>query len=63
MEDFRLYEAAQTLYAFLWHEFCDWYLEFAKQRVSQNEPEALWVAADVLEQTMRLLAPFDAFLD
>ena len=61
-ENFRLYEAAQTLYAFLWHEFCDWYLEFAKQRVSQNEPEALWVAADVLEQTMRLLHPLMPFL-
>ena len=55
-------KAAQTLYAFLWHEFCDWYLEFAKRRVSQNEPEALWVAADVLEQTMRLLHPLMPFL-
>ena len=61
-ENFRFHEAAQTLYAFLWHEFCDWYLEFAKQRVSQNEPEALWVAADVLEQTMRLLHPLMPFL-
>ena len=61
-ENFRFYEAAQTLYAFLWHEFCDWYLEFAKQRISQNEPEALWVAADVLEQTMRLLHPLMPFL-
>ena len=61
-ENFRLYEAAQTLYAFLWHEFCDWYLEFAKRRISQNEPEALWVAADVLEQTMRLLHPLMPFL-
>ena len=61
-ENFRFYEAAQTLYSFLWHEFCDWYLEFVKQRVSQNEPEALWVAADVLEQTMRLLHPLMPFL-
>ena len=61
-ENFRFYEAAQTLYSFLWHEFCDWYLEFAKQRIAQNEPEALWVAADVLEQTMRLLHPVMPFL-
>ena len=62
LENFRFYEAAQTLYAFLWHEFCDWYLEFTKQRVSQDEPAALWAAADTLEQTMRLLHPFMPFL-
>lgn len=62
IENFRFYEMAQTLYAFLWHEFCDWYLEFAKQRLSKNEPEALWVAADVLEQMMRLLHPIMPFL-
>jgi valyl-tRNA synthetase len=62
LENFRFHEAAQTLYAFLWHEFCDWYLEFAKQRIAQDKPEALWVAADVLEQTMRLLHPLMPFL-
>ena len=62
LENFRFYEAAQTLYAFVWHEFCDWYLEFAKQRIAQDEPAALWVAADTLEQTMRLLHPFMPFL-
>lgn len=62
LESFRFYEAAQTLYAFLWHEFCDWYLEFAKQRIAQEQPEALWVAANVLEQTLRLLHPFMPFL-
>ena len=61
-ENFRFYEAAQTLYAFLWHEFCDWYLEFTKQRIAQNDPAALWVAADVLEQTLRLLHPIMPFL-
>ena len=62
LENFRFHEVAQTLYAFLWHEFCDWYLEFAKQRLSKDEPQALWVAADVLEQIMRLLHPLMPFL-
>jgi valyl-tRNA synthetase len=62
LENFRFHEVAQTLYAFLWHEFCDWYLEFVKQRIAQDKPEALWVAADVLEQTMRLLHPLMPFL-
>ncbi len=62
LENFRFYEVAQTLYAFLWHEFCDWYVEFAKQRLTKDEPEALWVAADVLEQMMRLLHPLMPYL-
>lgn len=62
LENFRFHEVAQTLYAFLWHEFCDWYVEFAKQRLTKKEPEALWVAADVLEQMMRLLHPLMPFL-
>ena len=62
LENFRFHEVAQTLYAFLWHEFCDWYLEFAKQRLTKNAPKTLWVAADVLEQTLRLLHPIMPFL-
>ena len=62
LDNLRFYEVAQTLYAFLWHEFCDWYLEFAKQQLTKNRPEALWYAADVLEQVMRLLHPIMPFL-
>lgn len=62
LENFRFYEFAQTLYAFLWHEFCDWYLEFVKQRLTKNHPYALWVAVDVLEQMMRLLHPIMPFI-
>ena len=61
-ESFRFYEAAQTIYAFLWHEFCDWYVELVKQRLTRDEPEALWVAAEVLEQMMRLLHPIMPFI-
>ena len=62
LENYRFHEVAQTLYAFIWHEFCDWYLEFAKQRLSNGEPKSLWVAASVLEQIMRLLHPLMPFL-
>jgi valyl-tRNA synthetase len=33
IEHHRLSEAAQRLYHFIWHEFCDWYLEMIKPRL------------------------------
>jgi valyl-tRNA synthetase len=30
LEDYKFNEAAYTLYQFIWHEFCDWYLELTK---------------------------------
>ena len=62
LENFRFYEVSQILYGFLWHEYCDWYVEFAKQRLVKDEPEALWVAAEVLEQVLRLLHPLMPFI-
>ncbi len=33
IENYRISEAVQTLYQFIWHEFCDWYLEMIKPRL------------------------------
>ena len=30
IEDFRFDEAARVIYKFVWHYYCDWYLEFLK---------------------------------
>ncbi len=58
--------ALDTLYHFVWDEFCDWYLELAKVRLySEDEAErrvagghARWV----LDQIVRLLHPFLPFV-
>ena len=36
IEQYRYHEAAQVLWHFFWHEFCDWYLELKKLRFSDN---------------------------
>ena len=40
-EDYRFDQAASTLYQFIWHEYCDWFIELAKPCLQQeNHPDA-----------------------
>jgi valyl-tRNA synthetase len=64
---YRFGDAASSVYQFLWHEFCDWYLEIAK--LSLYRPESPGQRARtqatlvrVLEATLRLLHPFMPFI-
>jgi len=64
---YRFSDAASSVYQFLWHEFCDWYLEIAKLSLYHAEspgPRARTQAtlARVLETTLRLLHPFMPFI-
>ena len=36
IETYRYHEAAQVLWQFIWHEFCDWYVELKKLRFQEN---------------------------
>ncbi|HEV8336045.1 MAG TPA: valine--tRNA ligase [Candidatus Polarisedimenticolia bacterium] len=68
LEEFRYDEAAAALYHFLWHEFCDWYIEAVKPRLvgdSSGTPAARRsraVLARVLDRILRLLHPFMPFV-
>jgi valyl-tRNA synthetase len=63
---YRFNDAAQALYRFTWHEFCDWYIEQAKMPLSnEGSDEARRSAAilkHVLDALMRLLHPFIPFI-
>ncbi|MBI4343030.1 MAG: class I tRNA ligase family protein, partial [Candidatus Omnitrophica bacterium] len=37
LDQFLFNDAANALYDFLWHDFCDWYLEISKFQLSQNQ--------------------------
>jgi valyl-tRNA synthetase len=64
LELHRYHEAAQILWDFTWHEFCDWYLEVKKLRFEEETGvNAHWQATlTVYEATLRLLHPLMPFL-
>jgi valyl-tRNA synthetase len=67
-EAYRLDLAAQAVYEFTWHEFCDWYLELAKPVLNdEHAPAAARQAtrrtlAEALEALLRLLHPLAPFI-
>ncbi len=64
IEQYRYHEAAQILWQFFWHEFCDWYLEIKKLRFTENSgPNDDWRnVLYVFETALRLLHPLMPFL-
>lgn len=60
LETYEFNEAANLLYTFFWHEFCDWYLEMAKPDIQKKENQV--VAYKVLEKFLRLAHPFMPFV-
>ncbi|MFH1680842.1 MAG: valine--tRNA ligase [Candidatus Eisenbacteria bacterium] len=60
LEATRLNEASYAVYDFLWHSYCDWYLEIAKPALAgEGDAEtARPVLLHVLREGIRLLAPF-----
>jgi valyl-tRNA synthetase len=66
LEAYRFDRAANALYQFIWHEYCDWYLELIKPTLqnpaSLDAPGTRQTLVDTLETTMRLLHPFMPFL-
>jgi valyl-tRNA synthetase len=65
LEGFRFNDAALTVYKFIWNEYCDWYIEFTKSRLTKEGPEkkaAQNVLLHVLEAALKLLHPFMPFI-
>jgi len=60
LEAYRFNEAANIIYGFFWHEFCDWYLELIKPKI--NDPHNQLVMYKVLEKSLRMMHPFMPFI-
>ena len=66
LDEYRFNEAASTVYQFVWHEFCDWYLEMAKLELYSKDEKRKEVAQSamqiLLSGIVRLLHPFVPFV-
>jgi valyl-tRNA synthetase len=62
LETMLFSEAASSLYDFLWHDVCDWYIETSKYVQPAEKENARTVLTHVLEVSMRLLHPFMPFV-
>jgi len=63
LDEYRFNDAASALYQFTWHDFCDWYVELAKPRLSSsNDPEARITLFVTLRAVLRLTHPFIPFV-
>jgi valyl-tRNA synthetase len=64
---FRFHEAANHIYDFFWGQFCDWYIELIKPRLSpEAQPETARIACtnlvNLFEASLRLLHPIMPFI-
>jgi valyl-tRNA synthetase len=65
---YRFDLAAQAMYEFVWHEFCDWYLELCKPVLQSADATAAAqrgtrrTLVEVLEGTLRMLHPMMPFI-
>jgi valyl-tRNA synthetase len=67
MENYRFNSSAKVLYDFVWHDFCDWWVELAKPRFAlpddkEEKLEAQKLALLLLDNILKLLHPFMPFI-
>ena len=66
LEKYRFNDAAHVLYEFVWHRYCDWYLEYVKDTLYGDDQAArrqvLMVMHYVFAQALKLLHPLMPFV-
>lgn len=67
LASFRFHAAAEAIYHFFWHEFCDWYLEWVKPEITKpsagSQAPPAWInLTRVFDASLRLLHPVMPFI-
>lgn len=66
IDDYKFNDAASITYQFVWHEFCDWYLEMVKLELYSKDQKRIEVAQSVMQTVLsgvlKLLHPFVPFI-
>ncbi|HWP82217.1 MAG TPA: valine--tRNA ligase [Bacteroidota bacterium] len=67
LNEFHINESTKVLYDFVWHDFCDWYVEMVKTRLYGDEPAdvktiVLQRAIGIFDQALRMLHPHMPFV-
>jgi valyl-tRNA synthetase len=64
LPEYRFNDAASSIYQFIWHELCDWYIEMTKIEFPDEQlgQGTRWCLLSVLDTCLRLLHPFMPFV-
>ena len=65
LEEYRFNDAASSIYQFIWHEFCDWYIEMSKHVLyseTADKSGTIVCLLTVLVKSLRMLHPFMPFV-
>ena len=66
MDKFEVNNASKIIYTFVWNDFCDWYIELAKNRLYSSEDEiksaVLTRAIKMFENLLKIVHPFMPFI-
>ena len=66
IKNYRFDEAAKKIYQFVWHSFCDWYLELSKTVLNSNNEEEIeelrQISSYVFREILIILHPFIPFV-
>ena len=66
IKEYRFDEAARSAYQFVWHSYCDWYLELSKTILYSNNMTAIKevreIASFVFKEILVLMHPFIPFV-
>ena len=66
LKAYKLNEAIKSMYNFIWKDYCDWYIEFAKIRIYGNSKDdkdtVISIAVHILNNILQLLHPYTPFI-